>query len=473
MLRKIHIACHISYNTRVKQLITVTTIIKLIKKLLRRTRTKQSPINASYIIPRTHHHLSKTDVSANALKVLNRLSSSGFEAYLVGGSVRDLLLGKSPKDFDVATNATPSQIRQLFRNARIIGRRFKLVHIIFHRNIIEVATFRGSKMADDDVHTNEQGMLLNDNTYSSSLDEDAIRRDFTVNSLYYNIDDASIVDFTGGVQDIHQRVIRMIGDPAVRYQEDPVRMLRAIRFAAKLHFNLAEETAKPIHQLNHLIRHVSGSRLFDEMTKIYQCGEAKIVQQLLEQYGLFGQLFEQTHQLVQSTYPVKELLNVALENTDSRLRDNKPVTPAFLFAVLLWFPLKDRAIKLQQQENLPPLPALEKAMNWVISEQNKVVTIPKRFTQVMREMWLLQFRFPKRHGGRANHLLQHPRFRAAYDFLALRALANDEDMELAEWWTTFQDASEHEQNKMVAAIAPPPATSRKPRRRRKPKTTAT
>ncbi|QRN05112.1 polynucleotide adenylyltransferase PcnB [Legionella sp. MW5194] len=435
--------------------------------MLRKTRTKHVPVNASYIIPRNHHHLSKTDISPNALKVLNRLSSSGFEAYLVGGSVRDLLLGKSPKDFDVATNATPVQIKKLFRNARIIGRRFKLVHIIFHRDIIEVATFRGTEAMDANQQTNEQGMLVRDNVYGT-LDQDAWRRDFTINSLYYNMDDASIVDFTGGVKDVSDRLVRMIGDPTTRYQEDPVRMLRAIRFCAKLHFNMAPETSAPLAKLSPLIRHVSGSRLFDEMTKLYQCGESESVQRLLQEHGLFAELFEQTHRLLNSDYPVNALLGIALESTDARIRDSKPVTPAFLFAVLLWFPLKAKAMQLQQEENIPALPALERAMNHVIAEQNKVIAIPKRFTQVMREMWLLQFRFNKRHGGRALNLLEHPRFRAAFDFLALRALAGDESMELAQWWTTFQDAPEDEQTAMIAALAPPP--SRKPKRRRKPKT---
>lgn len=427
---------------------------------------------ANYIIPRNQHTLSKTDISGNALKVLNRLNSAGYQAYLVGGSVRDLLLGKVPKDFDVATNATPNQIKNLFRNGRIIGRRFKLVHVIFHRDIIEVATFRGNEGVEANQLTNERGMLIRDNVYGT-LDEDALRRDFTINCLYYNIDDASIADFTGGVKDVENRIIRMIGSPETRYLEDPVRMLRAIRFSAKLHFDFAPETAEPLERLSPFIRHVSSSRLFDEMTKLYQCGEAEGVQQLLLKHGLFAQLFEQTHALLNHpTYPVNAFIGIGLENTDKRIRDNKPITPAFVFAVILWFPLLDRAKTLQNDENLPPLPALEKAMSQIIIEQNQVVAIPKRFTQVMREIWLLQFRFPKRLGGRAANLLQHPRFRAAYDFLALRALAGDESMELADWWTTFQEVDPEKQIEMVAAITTPATQgSKKPRRRRKPKST--
>ncbi|MBA3537068.1 MAG: polynucleotide adenylyltransferase PcnB [Tatlockia sp.] len=462
--------------TRDLQANQVTTIIKLIKKLLRKKRTKhiadQLAVDSNYIVPRDDHKLSKTDINTNALKVLNRLNSAGFQAYLVGGSVRDLLLGKVPKDFDIATSATPNEIKKLFRNARIIGRRFKLVHIIFHRDIIEVATFRGSENDEIDINhqVNERGMLVRDNIYGT-LDQDAWRRDFTINSLYYNIENASIVDLTGGTNDVAQRKVRMIGDPEVRYQEDPVRMLRAVRFSAKLHFEIAKETAEPLMRLSPLIRHVSSSRLFDEITKLFQCGEAESVQRLLVEHGLFAQLFEQTSSLLTSQYPVNALICIALENTDMRIRDNKPVTPAFLFAVLLWFPLLECAKRLQEEDGLDPLPALEKAMSQVISEQNKVIMIPKRFTQIVREMWLLQYRFPKRHGGRAFNLLHHPRFRAAYDFLALRALAGDESLELAQWWTTFQELSEPEQTEMITALSPQAAPAKR-RKRRKPKTDA-
>ena len=438
----------------------VNIIISLIKKLLGKTTKKKALITPSidtrYIIPRSNHRVSKTDISSNALKVLNRLNSAGFQAYLVGGSVRDLLLHKSPKDFDVATNATPNEVRQLFRNARIIGRRFKLVHILYHREIIEVATFRGHEPVDDNHQTNAQGMLIRDNVYGT-LEEDAWRRDFTINSLYYSIADSSIIDYTGGFEDVHQQSIRMIGDPATRYHEDPVRMLRAIRFSAKLNFELEANTAAPLSELSALISHVSGSRLFDEMIKLYQCGAAESVHKQLVQYGLFKYLFPQTTiQMDNTKYPTNALIVLGLESTDSRIKNNKPVTPAFLFAVLLWFPLVER-VELLKEEGMDPLPALDKAMAQVIAEQNKIVTVPKRFTQVMREMWLMQYRFSKRSGSRAYHLLEHPRFRAAYDFLALRALAGDESMELANWWTAFQDANESTQAKMIEAVSAKPA----------------
>ncbi|MGC1181902.1 polynucleotide adenylyltransferase PcnB [Legionella sp.] len=422
-------------------------------------------MDTAHIIPRNKHSISKTNVSNNALKVLNRLICGGFQAYIVGGSVRDLLLHKAPKDFDVATNATPNQIKSLFRNGRIIGRRFKLVHILFHREVIEVATFRSHAAVDENQQTNERGMLVRDNAFGS-LDEDAWRRDFTINSLYYNITDSTIIDFTGGFRDIQDKLIRIIGDPVTRYQEDPVRMLRAIRFSAKLHFNLAPETEAPFPEISHLITHVSNSRLFDEMTKLYQCGNAETVQKLLMQYGLFHHLYPQTAALLNSHYPVNNLLAIALENTDTRIHDQKPVTPAFVFAVILWFPMLEQSKQLQAL-GMEPLPSVEKAMSLVITTQNKIISIPKRYTQIIREMWLLQYRFPKRLGGRAFNLLQHPRFRAAYDFMALRALASDESMELAQWWTTFQEVNEEVRAQMVSQLSS--SNPSKPRSRKKEK----
>ena len=426
---------------------------------MRNKKSKRADIHSDYIIPRNRHHLSKTEISPNALNVLNRLNSAGFDTYLVGGSVRDLLLRKSPKDFDVATNATPNQIRKLFKNARIIGRRFKLAHILYHREIIEVATFRGSdterpqnKQAEQ--RTNAKGMLVRDNVYGS-LEEDAFRRDFTVNSLYYDLRDSAIIDYTGGFQDVLDKQIRMIGDPIIRYQEDPVRILRAIRFSAKLGFEIEPKTAAPIQDSKHLLTHVAGSRLFDEITKIYQCGAAQSVQHQLMQYQVFEIFFPQTHALIDSKYPVEALLNFALESTDARVKIGKPVIPSFLFAAFLWFPFlhhKEKLEKRARSENseFDALAAMEQSMAYVLREQCKIITVPKRHTQVIREIWLFQYRLQKRHSKRAQDLIEHPRFRAAYDFLGLRALAGDESMELAEWWTTFQDAPPKVQHKMLA-----------------------
>lgn len=419
-----------------------------------RPKAQRPDIHSDYIIPRNQHHLSKTEISANALTVLNRLNSAGFNAYLVGGSVRDLLLRKSPKDFDVATDATPQQVRKLFKNARIIGRRFKLVHILYHREIIEVATFRGGDTENTEQRTNDKGMLVRDNVFGS-LEDDAWRRDFTINSLYYDVRDSSIIDFTGGFKDITHKTMRMIGDPVKRYQEDPVRILRALRFAAKLNFELDADTAAPLLSSIHLLSHVAAARLFEEIAKLYQCGAAEAVQASLLKYKIFDVFFPQTSALLTSKYPVTALLGLALESTDKRVQVGKPVIPSFLFAALLWFPFLERKAKLEKaskaQPKLEPLAALEHAMNDVLREQCQVIAIPKRHTQIIREIWLFQYRLQKHTGKRALDMLSHPRFRAAYDFLALRALAGDAPMTLADWWTKFQDAPPQVQKKMMAA----------------------
>lgn len=379
---------------------------------------------------------------------MNRLTSAGYEAYLVGGAIRDLMVKQKPKDFDIATSATPQQIKKVIRQARIIGRRFKLVHIPFHRDIIEVATFRSHEPIDTNMQTNDRGMLIEDNVYGT-LEQDAWRRDFAANSLYYHVETESIIDFTQGFHDIQQKCLRMIGVPDTRYHEDPVRMLRAVRFSAKLGFSIAPDTAEPMTRLNHLLTQVSGSRLFDEMVKLYQGGHASTAQKRLEEYGLFQQLFPSAA-AVPKHYPMQAFLQFALESTDARVRMRKPVNPAFLFAVILWFPMKIRA-KILQNAGTDPIPALDQAFSQIISEQCKIITIPKRHAQVIRDIWHLQSRFAKRSGNKAHHLFQHPRFRAAYDFFVLRALANEESLEVAKWWTTFQEVDETVQEQMIAA----------------------
>lgn len=416
-------------------------------------------------MPRHLHKVSKTDISDNALKVLNQLNHAGYEAYLVGGSVRDLLIGKSPKDFDITTDATPNQIRKLFRNARIIGRRFKLVHIIFHKEIIEVATFRSQNSIDEKQITNERGLIIRDNAFGTHHD-DAFRRDFTINSLYYTIQDNIIIDYTNGFHDIKQKLIRIIGDPDTRYQEDPVRMLRAIRFSAKLDFTISPETKSPILKLCGLITHISSSRLFDEVVKIYQSGFAVNAHQQLIDLGLFAFLFPQVKAALENSQHASQFLLLALQSTDKRIEETKPVTPAFIYAALLWFPLLTTAKNIEKT-GTDPLPALEQAMSFVISEQNKIVMIPKRFTQVMREIWLLQFRFSKRLGQRAYHILEHPRFRAAYDFMVLRALAGDESIELADWWTKFQEETPETQHEMINALSNDTGSKPNPKKNRR------
>lgn len=415
-------------------------LYQFVKKILKpsRNKNKSSSIDPNFIIERAQHHVSKTDISANALLVMNKLAHAGFDAYLVGGSVRDLLLRKTPKDFDIVTNALPQEIKKLFKNARIIGRRFKLVHIVFYREIIEVSTYRGHHVENAEINKNERGMLIRDNVYGT-LNEDAFRRDFTINSLYYDFETKSIVDLTGGFPDIHNKTIRMIGDPVERFQEDPVRILRAIRFAAKLHFNLDEQITNAIKELSHLIKPVSTARLFDEIVKLYQCGNACLAHELLAHYDIFSHFFPQTASIYNTHKLMPEFIRIALENTDARIRDNKPVTPAFLFAVFLWFPMLAKAKQEEEDKNLPPLVALEHAINYTIAQQCRIIAIPKRLTQVVREIWFLQFQFPKRTKKRVQTLLSHSRFRAAYDFLLMRSLAKDAPIELAEWWTNIQD----------------------------------
>ena len=440
-------------------------LIKFFKKILRHQPSNVSLPLEEHCIPRNKHNLSKTEISPNALQVINHLHHHGYQAYLVGGSVRDLLLRKIPKDFDVATDATPQQIKKLFRNARIIGKRFKLVHISFQREIIEVSTFR-SNAPDEQLQTNSQGMVIRDNVYGT-LEQDAWRRDFTINSLYYNAQTGAIVDYTNGFPDIKNKQIQIIGDPNLRYQEDPVRMLRAVRFAAKLHFEINEHTAQPIYHLNHLITHVSNARLFDEVTKLWQCQEASKAFKLLEQFDLFSKLFPWTKASFQTKPHALKFVEIALENTDLRIKEQKPTTPAFLYAVLLWFPMLEISEQIQKTEEIHPLAALEQAMGKIIAEQSQILSIPKRLTQIIREIWLLQFRFQKRVGLKPIQLMQHARFRAAYDFLGLRALAGDESIKLADWWTQFQDSDEEHQLKMIAEIEP--TKSPKKRRRKKPK----
>lgn len=445
------------------------TIISFIKNLLRRKKEKTAPrisVNPQYIVPRTEHTISKTHISQNALKVIQKLHHSGFEAYLVGGGVRDLLLNKQPKDFDVATNATPNEIKKLFKNARIIGRRFKLVHVWFYRETIEVATFRSSEPSDENQKTNEQGMLIRDNVYGN-IYQDAERRDFSINALYYSPEEGHVIDIVGGMKDIKEKTLRIIGEASRRYQEDPVRMLRVVRFAAKLNLTISPETASEIHTLNGLIRDVSNARLFDEIVKLYQCGASVQVQDLLMKYGIFPHLFPHISALPTPLLnQAQTLIKLALESTDSRIKQEKPVTPAFLFAIFFWFPLQEKIQALEAQ-GYSPLQALEQAMSVIIHEQNRVIAIPKRFTQIMREIWLLQYRLPKRLGGRAQHLLTHPRFRAAYDMLALRALAGDAPSELAEWWTRFQEADESTKETMVLTLIPKKRKKR-PAKKKKP-----
>ena len=394
------------------------------------------------VISRSEHSISRADISKAALEVLYRLKDTGFQAYLVGGGVRDLLLGREPKDFDVVTDAFPEQVRKLFRNCRLIGRRFRLAHVRFGREVIEVATFRAT-LASDTVSRGEaiveDGRIIRDNAFGS-IEEDALRRDFTVNSLYYNISDYSVLDYVGAIPDLNSGVLRMIGEPKTRFQEDPVRMLRAVRFAAKLGFRIHPDTEAPIFKMAHFISVVPAARLFDEVTKLFHSGCALEAFALLRRYGLFGRLFPATERSLaqeEQGFPIT-FVSHALKNTDERINLAKPVTPAFLYAVLLWEPVRHRA-QYYLQRRKSEVEALQNAVGDVITEQVKRTTIPRRFTAPMREIWLLQPRFMNKSGKRPRRLLSHPRFRAAYDFLCLRAAAGEDLGDNCQWWTEFQE----------------------------------
>ena len=426
------------------------------------------------VIPREQHAISRKDISENALKVLYRLNKAGYEAYLVGGGVRDLLLGKKPKDFDVTTNATPDQVRKLFRNCRLVGRRFRLAHVMFGPEIIEVATFRGHHEDTEADRTTSQrgqnGMLLRDNIFGS-IEEDAQRRDFTINSLYYSVADFTVRDYVGGMRDLDEGVIRLIGNPETRYREDPVRMLRAVRFAAKLGMNISAETAEPIPRLAALINDVPPARLFEESLKLLQAGYGFDTYMLLREYNLFQPLFPTISRFFTENgdSPMERIIAQVLKNTDPRLHNDMRVNPAFLFAAMFWYPLLETAQRITQEGGLAYYDAFALAMNDVLDEACRSLAIPKRITSLIRDIWQLQLRMSRRQGKRAWKLMEHPKFRAAYDLLALRAEVenNGELQRLVKWWGEFQVSAPPEQKDMLDDLGDEPAVRRRHRRPRK------
>lgn len=423
------------------------------------------------LIPPSQHSIPKHKIHHNALQVIERLCAAGYDAHIVGGGVRDLLLGLRPKDFDVATSATPEQVRQVFRHSRIIGRRFRIVHVLFGRDVIEVTTFRGHHSNAEnkkDAVAHDSGLLLRDNVYGS-IEEDAIRRDFTVNALYYGVDH-QVRDFCNGMRDIREKQIRMIGNPDTRYREDPVRMLRAVRLAAKLNFSIEKKTAAPITQLAPLLRDISNARLFDEMVKLFMAGSAVKTFDLMVQYQLFPVLFPGPARTWETGNYTDRLIRQALTNTDERIARDLRVTPAFLCAAILWPVLQQEQLRQEQQrhqhEKLPPYQVLQKAAHSVINEQVKRIGIPKRFTLPMQEIWELQWQLTRRQGGRADKLLEHPRFRAAYDFLLLREQVGEDLHGLGTWWTHYQNATPDEKEQLRLNVQRDEQQARKPRRSR-------
>ncbi len=418
------------------------------------------------IYTRDEHNISRKHISQAALKVLYRLDGAGYRACLVGGGVRDLMLGREPKDFDIATDARPEQVRELFRNSRLIGRRFRLAHVRFGPEIIEVATFRAPHAVDEDAAAvNDDGRILRDNVYGE-LDDDVWRRDFTVNALYYDIHDFSVIDYTGGVEDLKSGVMRLIGDPDVRYREDPVRMLRAVRFAVKLGFRIDDESARPLGEIGHLLEEIAPARLFDEMLKLFHGGCALQTFEALRHYGLFGRLFPQSEEALSHEvggFPAILIRN-ALENTDLRVEQGKSVTPAFLVAALLWDAAEQERQRLEAR-GVQPHDAQGMAADTVISQQVARVAIPRRFTQMTREIWALQERLGKRTPKRAQRVAEHPRFRAAYDFLALRAASGEPLQELVDWWTRYQEVDDADREALLGELKP--GEGKRPRRRRR------
>jgi poly(A) polymerase len=387
-------------------------------------------------IPRAEHPISRSQISNGTLKTLYVLKDAGYEAYMVGGGVRDLLAGIEPKDFDVATNAHPEQVKALFRSCRLVGRRFVICHVRFGEEIVETTTFRGP--ITDSHERDETGRILSDNEYGT-LEQDAFRRDFTINALYYDIRDYSIVDFTTGIEDMKQGVIRLIGDPELRYREDPVRMLRAIRIANKLHFRIDDATAAPIARLAPLLREIPAARLFDEVLKLLLSREAEDNFYGLRVYGLFRQLFPTLDRHLRSPADLA-FVNAALRSTANRMQNDQPVSPAFLYASLLWPAVEARAEALRDEQGTDPLAAYQQAGEEVIARTVSSVAIPKRFSLPMRDIWDMQPRFEQTVANRARRLMTHPKFRAAYDFLLVRAESSDDDevKSLADWWTVAQ-----------------------------------
>src|SRR5687768_17044404 len=419
------------------------------------------------IIPFEVHGIARERISTCAARTTDTLQAHNFTAFVVGGALRDLVLGWEPKDFDVATSATPEEVRGLFRRSRIIGRRFRLVHVLCGREMVEVSTYRGGPATDEDSDerkSDEHGRILRDNIFGTQ-EQDATRRDFTINALFYDPATQTLWDYHGGYDDLKKRRLRMIGDPEQRYREDPVRMLRAVRFAASRGLDIDEATRVPIKTLAPLLANVPPSRLFDEMLKLLLSGHAYECVMALRKDGLHHGLLPMLDVILEQ--PLGErFVMMALRNTDARIKSDKRVSPSFLFAALLWHEVL-AAWKKLEAARVPPVPALYQAMDQVIQTQAEKLAIPKRYGGDMREIWALQPRFLQRSGRRPYRLLENARFRAGYDFLLLRCASGEVDPAMGEWWTRFQHAAEPERAAMLTQ-GDEPAKRKRRRRRRKP-----
>ena len=433
----------------------------MIKRFIRRVLGLDSP--GPQRVPQARHGVTRSAISSSALKVCDTLAQRGYPAYVVGGAVRDILLGIRPKDFDVATAARPEQIKPLFRRALLIGRRFRLVHVMLGPETIEVSTFRAadSKAAEKDEH----GRVLRDNVFGT-LEEDARRRDFTVNALYYDCGTGEIIDFHGGLADLKKRTLRIIGDPETRFREDPVRMLRAVRLGAKLGLSIEGSTRAPIKRLAPLLEHVPPPRLFEEMLKLLLSGHASACLRQLRNEGLHKGMLPLLDVILEQ--PLGErFVTLALAQTDERVLSDRPVSPAFLFAALLWHEVL-AAWKAREKRGERRIPALEFAMDEVLDAQSGKLAITRRLTATMREVWAMQPRFEERSGQRPYRLLELPRFRMAYDFMALRAASGEVPAELESWWRAFQSADPETREEMLLPDTGGPKKRRRRRRGKKP-----
>ncbi len=439
-------------------------IKRLLQRVFKPSKKPASP-HQPQRIQRKSHGIRKDQISQAALKTCEGLQKAGYEGYVVGGAVRDLLMGFKPKDFDVATNATPEQVNKVFRRSRIIGRRFRIVHVLWGNETIEVTTFRGhhqNESSADDAAVTDSGRILRDNIFGS-MEEDAARRDFTANALYYDPAREEVLDFHHGVADIKANLLRIIGEPKTRYREDPVRLLRAVRLSAKLGLKIEAATQKPISELADLLQDVSPSRLFDEMLKLFLSGHAMESINALRAQHLHHGLLPLLDVVLEQ--PLGErFVMLSLENTDRRIESGKSSNPSFLFATLLWHEVLVAWKKFKDQGE-HPIPALHLAMNQVIDIQAGKLAIHNRYVSTMKEIWSMQPRFEQRAGKRPYALLTHPRYRAGYDFLLLRCESGEISQELGDWWTEFADASTERRTQM---LLPDNAPKKRRRRKRKP-----
>jgi poly(A) polymerase len=421
-------------------------IKKFIRKILgvkgKAGRNTSEPV----VLGPKDHGIDQKLLSSNAIRVTSTLQEAGFQAFVVGGAVRDLLLGVKPKDFDIATNATPEQVKRLFRRAFIIGKRFQIVHVMFGQDLLEVTTFRGTAM--DNAPRDEHGRVLRDNTFGTQA-EDAARRDFTINAMYYNPATEEVLDYHGGIEDIRSKTLRIIGQPEARYREDPVRMLRVVRFAAKLKFDIEPTTAEPISVMAPLINNVPAARVFDEMLKLLMSGQALACLQQLRKEGLHHGLLPMLDVVLEQPLGTK-FVTLALDATDRRILSGKTVSPGFLFASLLWHQVLEKWQAYQAAGEFP-IPALHLAADEVLESQTEKLALQRKIGSDMRDIWAMQPRFERRSGKNPYKLLEHLRFRAGYDFLLLRCASGEIDAELGDWWTAFYEGDEVMRAELVSS----------------------